>query len=550
MEGLERGWLLAWYGSRTPFFRGIRPQRPHELQESPVKFGIPSDCPVLILPGSKLSGLSISTLEGLVLEFEEGPGRLALIPLFGERLLDPRKTDAWAQQVPAAVIDRCNQWAAYLAKIPVDARESYEYDRASDTVTIKEMIRFRELRPGGRPHAPLPPLMGVAMLEGFPLRLSHPAATDLDYLTRYGAYVLVPGVEKYEIRLRGLGKYVTTRDPRGPHKNVHPELLAELEREVTAILDAGHLAPYQQHLKNVVEWYTHTHVTTINLVHGDPGDVLEFLAAALPFLRPELRAKTLAYLRDERRKYPPENITQLSGIQGAPRRTPAQKVSYRESRVRRYGDRIYGAGGVIDINNHFAASIGHIRLVRLANDPVEETLAWGLFARIAALRYAIGKMAAHLHKRKLLDMPVGWPGTPDEMRAHPELELRRVLRLDQYGMQFAQYYGDYQGRGLLMLRDTTRELCLFVKDYLHKEAAAYFNNLITHIPDWYLSWSSSSISFEATCFDVRDRYQVFMACALVLNKPAEWLYRHLDLPWVARGDLYYIGQLVETIRAH
>jgi hypothetical protein len=211
---------------------------------------------------------------------------------------------------------------------------------------------------------------------------------------------------------------------------------------------------------------------------------------------------------------------------------------------------VNGAGGVIDINNQFAASVGHVRLARMLGDPEQESTAWGLLARIAALRFAVGKMPAHLHRHGLMDIPVNWPGSPEQMRSDPKLDLRQVHRLDQYGMKLKQYCGDYQGRGLPMLRGATPELCLFVRDYLRAEAEVYFNDLITHTPDWYLSWSSATLSMEANCFDVRDSYQVFMACALILDKPAEWLHRHLDLPWVARGDLYYLQKLVETSRAY
>jgi len=41
-----------------------------------------------------------------------------------------------------------------------------------------------------------------------------------------------------------------------------------------------------------------------------------------------------------------------------------------------------------------------------------------------------------------------------------------------------------------------------------------------------------------------------MAHALVFQSPPQWLEKHLDLPWQARGDLYYLHKLVATLDAY
>lgn len=202
----------------------------------------------------------------------------------------------------------------------------------------------------------------------------------------------------------------------------------------------------------------------------------------------------------------------------------------------------YGIGGVNDINNFFAAGIGLIRLARMAGDQAGEQAAWGVFARVAAARFAAGKMTGHLYKRGLLTLGHGQK-TPEEDRRLPWI-------VNDAGMTLSIMESVHHGGGLMILRDAVPELAIFSRDWLGPETEFNIGDYTRYSPNWYLAWSTAAIHAESGLADPQDAFQAFMAHALIFQSPPEWLERHLDLPWHPRGDLYYMQKLVETIRAY
>ena len=47
-----------------------------------------------------------------------------------------------------------------------------------------------------------------------------------------------------------------------------------------------------------------------------------------------------------------------------------------------------------------------------------------------------------------------------------------------------------------------------------------------------------------------DAYEHFLARSWILGEQPEQLARWVDVPWLDRGDLFYLGKLAETIRAY
>ena len=458
---------------------------------------------------------------------------------------------------------------------------------------------------------------------------------DPKLVTSVGSWLAVPGTDSYELRFRGLGRYVRKRET--PTGKAPQRLLGQFNSQVDGILEAGHLAPWVCNQEYRMDGYCSRDNPW--LIHGNPAETLHFLAQAVPLLAPPKRKQTVEYLKRERRDYSPEKTALLLGGRGARRESyylseeflldkppgvsninhnrgmnfflkwkvlPPENVFYLSEYYslvegeglkpqlpsicsvlepylkrtdwatgstfqwpghfyvgaysagglgRRNREPWFGNGGVVDINNRFLAAIGLVRLGRLAGDRDVETLGWGQLARNAALRFAVGKMTAHLYKTGTMTLGYSYyePDNvaPAEEQTRPELDVRLPYVIDEYGMSFsARSKLPVHTKGLIALHNVTPELGAFLKDWLKDETERYFHAFETNLPEWYLAWAGVSLASESTRLWPHDSYQTFMAHALVLDSSPEWLEKHLDLPWQARGDLYYLQKLVETIRAY
>jgi len=248
-----------------------------------------------------------------------------------------------------------------------------------------------------------------------------------------------------------------------------------------------------------------------------------------------------------------------------------------------------GLGGVVDASHHFAALVGALRLARSAGDAEGEKLLWGQFARTAILRYALGRYANYLHGNRLIVLPAD-PGLAQEQYldycgeiatsgkikslwgkadwmaryfagswtgrlvtykwTSAEDDVRSVLRLDEFGVLFDEVLTQYAGKGLFAYRGIVPELGRFLADHQKAKARAFVDRVAEHMPDWYLALCTANIGAEYNYLAPEDSYQCFLARAWVLGEPPEALARFLDVPWMARGDLYYIHKLSEAVRAY
>lgn len=243
-----------------------------------------------------------------------------------------------------------------------------------------------------------------------------------------------------------------------------------------------------------------------------------------------------------------------------------------------------GLGGVIDANHRFAALVGALRLARSSGDRGGENLLWGCFARACLLRYAMGRYARYLHENRLVVLPTDpnltredwvsycgeraanlW-GRPDWMirftegswvgRLYtydwkgPEDDVRSVVRLDQFGVQFDELLSYFFGKALLPYRGMVPELGRFLADYQRPRARAFVDRVAENMPEWYLFRCPTNIGAEFDYLAPGESYQCFLARAWILGEPPEALAGFLDVPWMARGDLYYIHKLAETIKAY
>lgn len=617
LAGLDRSWMLVWYGQKS-FFKGLTTSL--YTEKTIAKELYPADSPMLLMFDRSPASLRAVPGEGMTIDFGEQPGRVVLLPILGQQLPRAAETEKWKDGLPPAITERCQWWSAHMSRFPTGAVETYHYDAAGDTVTIAERISFEPFRQFGSFAAPVPPIIGTASIEGFPVEFS-PKAYDIRHVTSLGSFLAIPDVDSYEIRFKGLRRYVDARPVvSGQDTNAWK---IELVDQVRRILDAGHLAPWFRVRKICDGWVGNFFPQTANLVHANPGEILYFLAEALPLLPADLQDRARAYMRRERAEYPPEKISFLLGGQGARRESypltesfladvpqdknfnninysrgtnffvshkliPPISIYYLASYYAAAGggdlaqawpdiqaiadpylkqmdwasgsahrwpglyspykyqrwttlrtiDYWHGAGGVVDASQAFAAAVGQIRLARMAKDSAAEELGWGLLARNAALRYALGRMPGYFYRQGLLSVAPGQKSI--------EQDIRVPFFLDQYGVSVRLWI--YDDNGLTMLHDMTPELGLFMKDHLAPETHRYYDQFTDRLPTWHLAWSEQTLDGESNRLIPQDVYETFMAHAWVFDSPADWLNKHLDLPWQPRGDLYYLGKLIETAR--
>jgi len=233
------------------------------------------------------------------------------------------------------------------------------------------------------------------------------------------------------------------------------------------------------------------------------------------------------------------------------------------------GDR---PAAVVNANRLFSGAIGAIRLARLVGDREAEQRAWWLFARAAVLRYALGKYAAWRYGANLAKMPPkpdwfwtwrgrgpqNWGGDLETTDwSKPQHDVQQVVEFAPDRVQLGHWAGVMGDRWtqrctaqLVAFRHMTPELALFLRDHLKAECAALVRLVEWNHPVWYASFAEAILGWEHNMNHPSDAYQVFMARAQILDETPEQLTKWIDVPWLARGDLFYLGKLAETIKAY
>lgn len=368
------GWVLLWYGKDAWFATGESTMVP---TAPPVHLG-PGDAPMLLLfsqaPTAKLTGRDgLGPGGSLVLTFPRPGAKMALLPLYGYRIPPViasareahEETQAWSDALPGEVKQRCDWWASRLAEYPVTVEETLSYDAGSDTTVMKEVFSFSRIREGGVRAAPVPPMLELARREGFPIKTSA-EAVDSGMATYCGPYAVVEGADRYEVRIRGLGKYAReTPVPKPAAARAGtgvPAVQAELVSEVDKILAAGHLAPVMLPWKHAWGWSAPYYSCTVRQLYFAPGQVLYTLSAALPFLDRNRRDRVLEYLQNERAQFPPEVVPHLPSDKGSRReavRVPAFWVEKQTALLRGRNfhivNKIVPGEALYDLASYYAA---------------------------------------------------------------------------------------------------------------------------------------------------------------------------------------------------
>ncbi len=224
-----------------------------------------------------------------------------------------------------------------------------------------------------------------------------------------------------------------------------------------------------------------------------------------------------------------------------------------------------GMGGVIDINDWFTSLAGAVRLARIAEDKEAEQMLWGLFAKASALRFAMGKYTSYLYHNNLLNSPTqkdwmmdllggSWKGNLYTVNwSGPQDDVSEIWQMDQFGVYCHEHRETVEfiaAPGILTFLEPVPELGAFFRDHLKTESQALMRRVNEAMPAWYTMYCSAVQTAETNFQPPEDAYLLFMLNAWVLDaKPADLAW-WTDVPWLARGDLYYIHKLAETVKSY
>jgi len=236
-----------------------------------------------------------------------------------------------------------------------------------------------------------------------------------------------------------------------------------------------------------------------------------------------------------------------------------EKTLFKTDQGRDAFDRDYGKGGVDDVNRLFAAVIGRARLARSLGDAGALERAMYHLARTAILRFAMERWKHMLYEEKYLALrPADAPprsfygtGLHTFNRRTPDDDPLVVAEMDEFWLTMRECYVHvhWHPHRLIFLLNATPELGRFLQDHLKAEVVSYARIVEESNPEWYTPYADCTLAFETYSLHPADSYQTFLARAWVGGDSLERLWKYADLPWVGRGDWYYIHKLAETIRA-
>lgn len=333
-----------------------------------------------------------------------------------------------------------------------------------------------------------------------------------------------------------------------------------LAAEVQKILEAGHLRPgymssglfdnsAQQRCGDNLADYWH-----------NPSETLYTLIWALPHLPGELQPRVRAYLQDEFRLYPPYDTVHVGWRDGAgreafvlPPEIEADLANYPPSIYRSHGFEGWGGEeGDPKFPPHmfyalwkYAEVLGGAREVfdhsrdRLAPVPSDAILIQYPFAHNAYIAGYLGYLE--------LERLAGY-GQSAGVRA--ELDRLLDLRVTAFSKDTP-----YEGQDYCRALSVARNFMFLVPelgDHLYGEALDAVQEAIDEYTDIAPYWFVSK--YEATFFEgvIQSSYDynaLFQAKALILKEPYEELAQYLDVPAFAKGDLFYIQNLVAALEA-
>jgi len=606
---LDEPWMLMWFGTDSAA-RGHAGAFDVETRsgssKSAFEQNVPEalDVPLLLRLEHRPSSLSLSDGE-ILIRFAERVGKVAIMPAFGRRVWLPEETEAWGTGLPEEVVRQCRRWSRWLRDFPLTVEEMVALADSGDTIVVRnqfQQISFHDdWQTPAIKAAPIPPTLTLAVESGMAVTFHaedrNVRPVDGNLMDFAGKMAVIEETDCYEYRLSGLRRILDVDTERVDTVPEAQSLRDELERQVDAMVAAGHLRP-------------------LYLVHGGLGtrdsswywvgtpETAYALARAYPYLSPTLQERVSRYVVNEWERYPPLELDRRYYTDGAPRE-PYQVDGIRDgslgalTRDQAYRQRnffldlyrIERAAAVIPglpdgallreeaarLASELAAQqdwaiLGPRRLRQLRNAAdARFTTLQGSAAYNAWLAGAIGlarlagrngwhdveTTARHLAGKFALAR-VAQAHYVDQMhrmglvRGEAEDDHRSVVHIDQLCTiircgPVTTISG--QDQELPPFIDLVPEVGRLLAEYARPECATYLEYLDDAMPYWYLSEAPKQSATEHHLCPLWHQSGNVPAQAWILGKRGEEFRRYVDATRFC-GDLFAIHNLVTAIRSY
>jgi hypothetical protein len=336
-------------------------------------------------------------------------------------------------------------------------------------------------------------------------------------------------------------------------------LKGRLTGEVQKILAAGHLRPGYLN-SGIFDFRARFECGDfLSDYFHSTGDVIYFLARALPYLDPALQEQTKAYIKSEFEAFPPYQYNHNGWQSGAarevfdlPPETAAAMASSPPKNANtnflgwdfaphtfyalwKYAELFGGAGAI------FEASKG-----KLPPLPNETYLLDMPHVQNAFIAGYIGYL-------NLEEMAGNSPSTSVQSDLDYLINLRKTTFSKDTSSLYLNNFDMYYCRTLNVSRNfmfMVPELAQILREdpgVLSKiqEAISEYERIA---PYWFVSKSETTFG-EGILVPAFDYHSMFQAKAQILQEPGSELTQYIDIPTFPVGDLFYIDNLVSAIEA-
>ncbi|MEZ5316643.1 MAG: PQQ-binding-like beta-propeller repeat protein [Vicinamibacterales bacterium] len=367
-----------------------------------------------------------------------------------------------------------------------------------------------------------------------------------------------------------------------------------LATEVEKIVEAGHLRPGYYNFGYVNRWLGTNHVyrpdaPRTEVIAGDrmtdyfhtPGDTLATLSAALPYLDAALQARVKTYLRAEQAAYPVERVAHIGWRDGARREawpdppelaaimrdgspempvtTPRETITYPTCCATwvnigpfppdafdgawRYAAAVLDPAGARALFDAMKP-----RLPRTAGTDLNDL-------SLVLWPYILNQYIAGYRGYLELERLAGYTRDVSESTEYAEYQRLLALRVDHFDANspFASFRAEeYQHNFVLNVARNfmwlTPELGEALGARQREAVRAALAEYDAVAPFWFVPKYERTYE-EGVGHHLFDRWALFLARAYVIGAPFGELVKYLDEPAFARGDLFYIQNLIATLAA-
>lgn len=336
------------------------------------------------------------------------------------------------------------------------------------------------------------------------------------------------------------------------------ELRNRLEAEIEKMVEAGHLRPgyYNAGLFSIY--------SELADYFDNPGDTLLTLTRAYPHLSPELQSQVRNYLQAEFQAYFDQQMyASIGWVPGAPRDEVILPPEV-SANLSKYGPRLMaGPRFSWDYPPHnfyamwkyaeiFPADAGHV--YELAKSRLQVPVPQNATTdRFREKPYELNAyIAGYIGFLELQEL-AGRTDDDGQLRTSVSNELDRLLQLRIDIFSTDPYWEDerYLKKQLDIARNfifLVPELGDYLNQHLLSEVQAAIDEYNHIAPYWFVARYEGTIG-EGAMSHLYNYNALFNAKAYILKESRNELTKHLDVPAFARGDLFYIQNLVAALEA-